>query len=73
MREKTGALIQFLAVIAAFILILWGIVGAYAAYFASEDLATSDIIYNTVFHLVGAAIGAGIGIGGVIIGNLLKR
>lgn len=73
MREKLGALIQFLAVIAAFILILFGVAGGYQGYFGNEDFTTAQRIAEASFYLVFAAVGAGVGIGGVILGNLLKK
>lgn len=73
MKEKLGALIQFLAVVVGFILIVWGISGGYQSYFNKEDLEMAEVIYNTTYHLIGAAIGAGVGIGGVILGNILKK
>lgn len=73
MKEKIGALIQFFAVVVGFILIFWGVSGAYQSYFNREDLLLAEVIYNTTYHLIGVAIGAGVGIGGVIVGNILKK
>lgn len=73
MKEKIGSLLQFLAVIIGFVLIFWGIGGAYQAYFNREEIETVNAVYNTTKHLIGAVIGAGVGIFGVIIGNVLKK
>lgn len=73
MREKLGALMQFLAVIIAFILMFWGIGGAYQAYFGNQDLATAKAVANAIVYLIYAVIGVGIGVGGVVVGNLLKK
>lgn len=73
MREKTGALIQFFAVIAAFILLMFGICGAYQGYFGNEDFTTAQKIAEATFYLVFAAVGAGVGIGGVVFGDILKK
>ena len=73
MKEKIGSLIQFLAVVIGFILLVWGIAGAYQSWFNKEDLEMAEVIYNTSYHLIGAAIGAGVSIGGVIFGNVLKK
>lgn len=69
MREKIGALIQFLAVIAAVALLFWGICGGYQEYFGSEVVNYAKFS----LRLIAAVIGAGVGIGGVIIGSLLKK
>ena len=69
MREKMGALIQFLAIIAACVLLIWGIGGAYLEYFGAEIPKASIVS----LRLIAAAIGAGFGIVGVVVGNLLKR
>lgn len=69
MREKLGALIQFLAVIAAVVLLFWGICGGYQEYFGSEIVNAAKLS----IRLIAAAIGAGVGVGGIVLGNLLKR
>lgn len=69
MREKLGALIQFLAVIVAFILVMWGVIGGYQEYCGSEVVAIGKVMT----HLIGALVGVGIGIGGVILGSLTKK
>lgn len=69
MREKLGALIQFLAVVAMFILIWWGVGGAYQEYFGREIINVAKL----TVHLVAIAVGFGVGVVGIIGGNLLKR
>lgn len=73
MREKIGALIQFLAVIISFAMIFAGIVGAYDSYFGAEGAANADVIFWTVTFAVIAIVGAAIGVVGVLVGNLLKK
>ncbi len=69
MREKIGALIKFLAVIIGFMLVFWGICGAYGVYFGSEGID----IASTVARLIVAVIGAGVAFGGVLVGNIVNR
>ena len=69
MREKIGAFIQFLAIIAAAVLLMLGLGHAYMDYFAAEFVKVAALS----LHLIAAAIGAGVGVVGVVLGNLLKR
>lgn len=73
MREKIGALIQFLAVIISFAMIFAGIGGAYDTYFGAEGLVNAGVIFWTLTFVVIAIVGAVVGVVGVLIGNLLKR
>ena len=72
MREKIGALIQFLAVIVAFGMVFYGVGGAYNTYFKAEAVEMASAIAKSVFLLIIALIGLGVGIVGVVVGNLLK-
>ncbi len=69
MREKIGALIQFLAVVIAFAMLFAGIGGAYNTFFKG----VGDVAMWTTIFIGIAAVGLAIGIIGVIIGNLLKK
>ncbi len=69
MREKLGALIQFLAVIAMAILLFWGVGGAYQEYFGSEVVNAAKLS----IRLIAVAVGFGVGILGIVGGNLLKK
>ena len=73
MREKIGALIQFLAVIVAFGMLLVGIGGAYNTYFKADEVEVAGAVADAIVLLVVALAGAVIGVVGVVVGNLLKR
>ena len=73
MREKIGALIQFLAVIISFAMLFLGIGGAYNEYFGADGLVNSGVILWTIIYGVIAIAGAVLGVVGVVVGNLLKR
>ena len=73
MREKIGALIQFLSVIVAFGLLVWGVCGGYNVYYRAEGMVNAAVISVTVIHLVVAVVGLVVGAGGVILGNRLKK
>ena len=69
MREKIGALIQFLAVVIAFAMMFAGIGGAYNSFFKGEG----DVAMWTTMFIVIAVVGLAVGIVGILIGNLLKK
>ena len=69
MREKIGALIQFLAVVISFAMIFAGIGGAYNTFFKAEG----DVVMWTTIFFVVAVVGLAVGIVGIIVGNLLKK
>lgn len=69
MKEKISALIKFLAVIVGFLVVFWGVCGAYGEYFGSEGVN----IAGTIAKLIVAAIGVGIAFGGVIVGKIVNR
>lgn len=69
MREKLGALIQFVAVIAMAILLFWGIGGSYQEYFGSEVVNAAKLS----IRLIAIAVGFGVGILGIFGGNMLKK
>lgn len=73
MREKWGSFIQFIAVILAFGMLFVGVVGAYNEYFSTEagELAAT---MPTIILLLSIALGGiVIGVGGVVIGNVMKK
>ncbi len=67
MREKIGALIQYVSIVVAFALVFYGVAHAYQLYFGSGAIA------KAVADLVIALIGFGIGLVGLFVGNLLKK
>ncbi len=69
MREKIGALIQFLAVVTMALTVWWGVGGAYQEYFAYEFVNVAKLSVR----LIAIAVGLGVGIVGIFGGNLLKR
>ena len=73
MREKIGALIQFLAVIASFGMIIYGVCGAYNTYFKAEEVEMAAAIAQSVGLLIIAVVGLAVGVVGVVVGNLMKR
>ena len=67
MKEKISSLIKFIAVIAAFALIFYGIGHAYQMYFGLHKVA------KAVGSLIVAAVGLGVGFVGLFVGNLVNR
>ena len=73
MREKWGSFIQFIAVIAAFAMLFIGIVGAYNEYFSADELEVANAMPTVILLLSIALGGIVVGVGGVVIGNILKK
>lgn len=73
MREKIGALIQFLAVVISFGMIVYGVCGAYNTYFKAEEVEMAAAVAQSIVLLIIAVVGLGIGVVGVVVGNLMKR
>ena len=67
MREKIGALIQYISIVVAFALVFSGVAHAYQLYFGYGAVA------KAVADLVLALVGFGVGLVGLFVGNLLKR
>ena len=67
MKETISSLIKFIAVIAAFALIFYGIGHAYQMYFGLDNAV------KAIGSLVIAAIGLGVGFVGLFVGNLVDR
>ena len=67
MKEKISSLIKFIAVIAAFVIVFYGIGHAYQTYFGAHKAA------KAIGDLIIAAAGMGIGFVGLFIGNLVNR
>ncbi len=73
MREKIGALIQFLAVVISFAMLFIGVCGAYNSYFGADGAVNSSVIFTILTFAVVAVVGVVVGVVGVLIGNLMKR